>query len=171
MFTQLNQYHVILEVKPNFHDNARRSARALRPNRRGVRRQIRRCGRRHRHGGFERAHQFRHRIQASLNSTGSSNANGAAPIPSTAAFPNGGQVPLGGLQHHRDSHRSHRDQSPGPVSGGDALVQSGSQRVARRGCGGGEQGQRRSGLAAPAFKPPIKVPPRRSRHRSPTSRY
>src|SRR5208282_3524672 len=32
--------------------------------------------------------------QASLNSTGSSNASGSSPIPSTTAFPNGGQVPL-----------------------------------------------------------------------------
>jgi multidrug efflux pump len=93
MFTQLNQYHVVLEVKPNFHDNpidlrglfVRTGATPI--NSSVVA------------GGTGTAvssgpTSSATASQNSLNSTGSSNASGASPIPSTTAFPNGGQVPL-----------------------------------------------------------------------------
>ncbi|MBV9771022.1 MAG: efflux RND transporter permease subunit, partial [Bryobacterales bacterium] len=95
MFTQLNQYHVILEVKPHFHDNpidlrglfVRTGATASGGSSGVVA------------GGTGVAVSSGPTSSAtastnSLNSTGSSNINGAAPIASTTAYPNGGQVPL-----------------------------------------------------------------------------
>jgi multidrug efflux pump len=95
MFTQLNQYHVVLEVKPNFHSSPIdlrslfvRTGAAGASSSPGVVA-----------GGTGTAvtsgpTSSATASQASLNSTGTSNANGAAPIQSTTAFPNGGQVPL-----------------------------------------------------------------------------
>ena len=93
MFTQLNQYHVILEVKPDFHQKPL-DLRAL----------FVRTGATSGSGGVVAGGtgtavssgpvSSATSSQNSLNSTGSNNANGAAPIASTTAFPNGGQVPL-----------------------------------------------------------------------------
>ena len=93
MFTQLNQYHVILEVKPDFHQKPidlrglfiRTGAAASTAG--GI------------SGGTGTAvtsgpTSSATASQASLNSTGSSNSVGAQPVQSTAAYPNGGQVPL-----------------------------------------------------------------------------
>ncbi len=93
MFTQLNQYHVILEVKPHFHD-APIDLRALfvRTGATPINSSITA-------GGTGTAvtsgpTSSATASQASLNSTGSSNAAGSQAIASTSAFPNGGQVPL-----------------------------------------------------------------------------
>ncbi len=51
MFTQLNQYHVVLEVKPDFHQNADRSARSVHSHRRDGRPAARRSVGRHGHRG------------------------------------------------------------------------------------------------------------------------
>ena len=93
MFTQLNQYHVILEVKPEYHQKPL-DLRAL----------FVRTGATSGSGGAVAGGtgtavssgpvSSATSSQNSLNSTGSNNANGAAPIASTTAFPNGGQVPL-----------------------------------------------------------------------------
>jgi multidrug efflux pump len=95
MFTQLNQYHVILEVKPHFQSTpidlralfVRTGATAAAGSSGVVA------------GGTGTAvssgpTSSATASQNSLNSTGSSSAAGAAPIASTTAFPNGGQVPL-----------------------------------------------------------------------------
>ena len=94
MFTQLNQYHVILEVKPDFHENpvdlrglfVRTGATTSGTG--GVV-----------SGGTGTAASSGPTSSAtssvaSLSSTGTSNASGAQAIASTTAFPNGGQVPL-----------------------------------------------------------------------------
>ncbi len=94
MFTQLNQYHVVLEVKPNFSNNPV-----------DLRNLFVRTGAAS--GGTSGAvaggtgtavtsgpTSSATASQASLNSTGSNNAAGATAIASTTAFPNGGQVPL-----------------------------------------------------------------------------
>ena len=93
MFTQLNQYHVILEVQPTFHSTPL-DLRALfiRTGATPINSSVVA-------GGTGTAvssgpTSSATASQASLNSTGSSNANGASPIQSTSAFPNGGQVPL-----------------------------------------------------------------------------
>jgi len=93
MFTQLNQYHVILEVKPNFQDSP--------VDLRGlfVRTGAAGGGSGVVAGGTGTAvssgpTSSATSSQASLNSTGSSSSAGAAAIPSTMAYPNGGQVPL-----------------------------------------------------------------------------
>jgi len=94
MFTQLNQYHVILEVKPDFH------AKPV-----DLRNLFVRTGAASSSGSGVVAGGTGTAISsgptssatsslASLNSTGSSNVAGAQPIASTTAFPNGGQVPL-----------------------------------------------------------------------------
>jgi multidrug efflux pump len=93
MFTQLNQYHVVLEVKPHFHD-APVDLRAL-----FVRTGATPINSSVVAGGTGTAvssgpTSSATASQASLNSTGSSSAAGAQAIPSTSAFPNGGQVPL-----------------------------------------------------------------------------
>jgi multidrug efflux pump len=93
MFTQLNQYHVILEVKPNFHTTPM-DLRGLfvRTGATPVNSSVVA-------GGTGTAvssgpTSSATASQASLNSTGSSGAAGASAIASTTAFPNGGQVPL-----------------------------------------------------------------------------
>ena len=65
----------------------------------------------------------------------------------SAAFPNGGQVPLGAFSHVELTARADHGQPSGPVSGGDALLQSGAGRIAGRGGGRGEQGQGRARTA------------------------
>ncbi|HTC33538.1 MAG TPA: efflux RND transporter permease subunit [Bryobacteraceae bacterium] len=95
MFTQLNQYHVVLEVKPNFSNTpvdlrnlfVRTGATASSGSSGVVA------------GGTGTAvtsgpTSSATASQATLNSTGSNNAAGATAIASTTAFPNGGQVPL-----------------------------------------------------------------------------
>ena len=95
MFTQLNQYHVILEVKPDFQQKPidlrglfiRTGATAASSSAGGI------------SGGTGTAvtsgpTSSAIASQASLNSTGSSNSVGAQAVQSTTAFPNGGQVPL-----------------------------------------------------------------------------
>jgi multidrug efflux pump len=95
MFTQLNQYHVILEVQPSFHDSPLDLrglfVRTGATNASGTGGVVA--------GGTGTAvtsgpTSSATASLASLNSTGSSNSNGAAAIASTMAFPNGGQVPL-----------------------------------------------------------------------------
>src|SRR5581483_6066726 len=94
MFTQLNQYHVILEVKPDFHDQPvdlrslfiRTGAASIGPT--GV--VAGGTGTAVTSGPVSSAISS----QNSLNSTGSSNGSGSQAIASTTAFPNGGQVPL-----------------------------------------------------------------------------
>jgi len=93
MFTQLNQYHVVLEVKPHFHD-APVDLRAL-----FVRTGATPINSSVVAGGTGTAvssgpTSSATASQASLNSTGSSSSAGSKSIPSTSAFPNGGQVPL-----------------------------------------------------------------------------
>ena len=95
MFTQLNQYHVILEVKPEYHDKPIdlrglfiRTGAASSSGSGGVVA-----------GGTGTAVSSGPTSSAtasvaSLNSTGSTSAPGSLSIASTSAFPNGGQVPL-----------------------------------------------------------------------------
>jgi multidrug efflux pump len=93
MFTQLNQYHVVLEVKPNF-QSAPIDLRGLfvRTGAAGSSSGVVAGGT----GTAVTSGPTSSAVasQASLNSTGSSSAAGAAAIASTMAFPNGGQVPL-----------------------------------------------------------------------------
>jgi multidrug efflux pump len=94
MFTQLNQYHVVLEVKPSFHSTPL--------DLRGLFVRTGAAGAGSTGlvaGGTGTAissgpTSSAISSQASLNSTGSSGASGAQAIASTTAFPNGGQVPL-----------------------------------------------------------------------------
>ncbi len=126
MFTQLNQYHVVLEVKPNFQSTPI-DLRGLfvRTGAAGGSSGVVAGGT----GTAVTSGPTSSAIasQASLNSTGSSSAAGAAAIASTTAFPNGGQVPLAAFSTAGDSHGAHRDQPSGPVSGGHAVVQSGAR--------------------------------------------
>jgi multidrug efflux pump len=93
MFTQLNQYHVVLEVKPNFHSTpADLRGLFVRTGATPINSSIVA-------GGTGTAvssgpTSSATASQNSLNSTGSSNAAGSQAIQSTTAFPNGGEVPL-----------------------------------------------------------------------------
>ena len=93
MFTQLNQYHVVLEVKPDFHSTpADLRGLFVRTGATPINSSIVA-------GGTGTAVSSGPTSSAtaslnSLNSTGSSNAPGSQAIPSTTAFPNGGEVPL-----------------------------------------------------------------------------
>jgi multidrug efflux pump len=95
MFTQLNQYHVILEVKPHFSDSPidlrNLFVRTGAPGGGGPAGTVA--------GGTGTAvsngpTSSATASQNSLNSTGASNAAASTTIASNAAFPNGGQVPL-----------------------------------------------------------------------------
>ncbi|HTC91447.1 MAG TPA: efflux RND transporter permease subunit [Bryobacteraceae bacterium] len=93
MFTQLNQYHVVLEVKPDFHSTpADLRGLFVRTGATPINSSIVA-------GGTGTAvssgpTSSATASQNSLNSTGSSNAAGSQAIASTTAFPNGGEVPL-----------------------------------------------------------------------------
>jgi multidrug efflux pump len=93
MFTQLNQYHVILEVKPHFHDTPI-DLRSLfvRTGATPINSSIVA-------GGTGTAvtsgpTSSATASVASLSSTGSGSGAASQPIESTTAYPNGGQVPL-----------------------------------------------------------------------------
>ena len=107
MFTQLNQYHVVLEVKPDFHRHAHRSARSLfvRTGATPINSSVVAGGtaRRSTSGPTSSATA----VPGQRQSTGSSNAAGrghrihhriSQRRPSSARR----------VQHHRDSHRAHR---------------------------------------------------------------
>ena len=93
IFTQLNQYRVVLEVKPDFQQHP---------------------------GGLQAIY---------LRSAG------------------GGQVPLSAITRVSRDDRAARRQPPGPVPGGDPLVQPGAGRVARRGGDRGRDGHAAAGAA------------------------
>ena len=77
MFTQLNQYHVVLEVKPDFQNNAAGSARPVRPDRRCAGGRLRAWWREARARRLSSGPTSSATAsQASLNSTGSSSAGG-----------------------------------------------------------------------------------------------
>ena len=151
MFTQLNQYHVVLEVKPGFQQNPLDLARPLYPDgRRGRQREARAWCRaelrprslstgpknsRGQRGDLHRGRRRRHRRRAPCST--------AARLP-RRAFPNGGQVPLSAFTQVQTTVGAHHGQSPGTVSGGDAFVQSGAQRLAGRRGERGEQGEGRT---------------------------
>ena len=138
MFTQLNQYHVILEVKPDFRQTPLDLRGSLHSNRRRRRPAVRPAWI---SGGTGTAvtsgpTSSATASQASLNSAGSSNC-GREPRPRSIDRCLSQRRPSAAdrIQHHRDTaRRPDHDQSSGPVSGGDALVQSGARtrRWARR---------------------------------------
>ncbi len=112
IFTQLNQYHVVLEVKPGFQNNPTdfrdlyiRTGAAASSGSTGVV-----------SGGSAAAQLFgpssslaaANASLASTTSTSSSSATASdnafdAPIASSAAFPNGGQVPLAAFTHIKET--------------------------------------------------------------------
>ena len=119
MFTQLNQYHVVLEVKPEFQQNPQdlrnlyiRSELGAghRASEHGVVRAARR-----RHAGASSVGPRRLPARSRLSSTAVRLAFGGAPPASAPVFPNGGQVPLSAFTHI-DRHGAHHGESPGPVS-------------------------------------------------------
>ena len=103
MFTQLNQYHVVLEVKPEFQQNPLDLQRSVHPHRHGRAHQRTGIGRFDGQPVFgpsstspagelgqRRVHCHRYR----RHGIASSAVFGSASIASNTAFPNGGQVPL-----------------------------------------------------------------------------
>jgi multidrug efflux pump len=95
MFTQLNQYHVILEVQPDYHQKPVdlrglfiRTGAAATTTPAGV--VAGGTGTAVTSGPVSSAISS----QASLNSTGGTNLPGSQSVQSTTAYPNGGQVPL-----------------------------------------------------------------------------
>ena len=135
MFTQLNQYHVVLEVKPDFSrtrstcaicTSARAMASAA-PRRAGLvsggSAATQRLVRRRRPSPL--LAQRLHGVQrARFDGIASAARFGVAPQSSTA-FPNGGQVPLSAFHATGDDHAPDHGQPPGPVPGDHAFLQSG----------------------------------------------
>ena len=178
IFTQLNQYHVVLELMPGFQRNPLdlrdlyiRTGATTATTGHGLG-----FGRIFHHGSFARADEHAAPTRPPPSSpvprlarAASSAAFNSASATSTA-FPNGGQVPLGAFSHVDLTERADHGQSSGPVSGSDAFVQSGAQRVAGRGHERGEQGKGRSRPAGRAFRRSSRERPRPSRLRWPMSR-
>ena len=106
MFTQLNQYHVVLEVKPQFQQNPI-DLRDLfiRSGAIDVREQRRRGRWRHRRASpapsSHTAGQRRSAPAATVSSSSASASSvfGGGASPSAIAYPNGGQVPLNAFTH------------------------------------------------------------------------
>ena len=119
MFTQLNQYHVVLEVKPGFEKNPSSSERSVYPRRPREPR------------GIDSQPSVRPSVESICG-----------------MLPNGGQIPLSAFSHVETDHGSHHREPPGPVSGGDAVFQSGAGRIAGRRRQGREQSEGRNGHAA-----------------------
>ncbi len=124
IFTQLNQYHVVLEVQAGFQQNPVRPAQSLYPHRRGIRRRRRgsrwqaarlglhRPPTRHRrhcriHHATERLVQPCHRVLHRVSQRRPGSAQRLYP--------------------RRARSRAHHRQSPGPVPGRHALLQSGAR--------------------------------------------
>ncbi len=115
MFTQLNQYHVVLEVKPDFHSTpADLRGLFVRTGATPINSSIVAggTGTAVSSGPVSSATAS----QNSLNSTGSSTAPGSQAIASTTAFPNGGEVPLAAFSttetHSAPIAISHQGQFP-----------------------------------------------------------
>ena len=91
MFTQLNQYHVVLEVQPGFDHGAARPARSLYPIRGWQARSGGTVA-----GGTSTAGAGATSAQPSTGgaATAAPSPLQSGPAPSTTSFPNGGQVPL-----------------------------------------------------------------------------
>ena len=99
MFTQLNQYHVVLEVKPGFGKNPSSLSDLVYPDGSGS-------------AGVSQRSCLRNSIFVGVSEW--------RPDPAQHVLSCG------------DHHRSHHGEPPGPVSGGDAVFQSGSGRVLGR---------------------------------------
>ena len=175
MFTQLNQYHVVLEVTQSFSQNPL-----------DLRDLFIRTGTGYPSGstglvsGGTSSASVPSGPAASAPAAAASSVVAAAPnaasavfgagIPSSTVFPTGGQVPLERIQPRGAHQRSHHGEPPGPVSGGDAFVQLGARRLAGRRSQLGEQGEAGH---RPAGQHPSGVPghgPGLSDIRWPTSR-
>ena len=170
MFTQLNQYHVVLEVKPDFHrtpldlsDLFIRTGATLVQRFGGV------VGGRHGHGGHQRTHQFRHRVTGQLEFHRIEQRQSARrPSPQPPHFPTAARcrsAPSAPSRPHRAITINHQGQFPvvtlsfnlAPnASLGDAVeaVNKAKDESACR----------------PAFRPRFRAPRRRFRLRWPTSR-
>ena len=137
MFTQLNQYHVILEVKPGFDRTPARSAQSVHS-----------LGNRRSPGPYPAEPAAVHGTvsDAPAPSTGRPpSASGLGGVGNSSAFaspvrrqrnrpphfPTADRC-LSALSPPPDDIGSHRDQPPGPVSGDHALLQSGAQRISGR---------------------------------------
>ena len=95
MFTQLNQYHVVLEVKPNFDQRPLNlSDLYIRSGMAGA--SAGRFGRSaaRLRSGHRAAPAGRRRCRTATSATAPASPLQSGPAPSTTAFPNGGQVPL-----------------------------------------------------------------------------
>ena len=138
MFTQLNQYHVVLEVQAELRSEAARPERSLYPLGDGGRVRRGRFGGSAATGTLGPGPRVPRPPASSVSSPAGTSATAPAsplqsgPAQSTTAFPNGGQVPLSAFTQLADDLGSDHDQPSGPVSGDHALVQSGAQRFAGR---------------------------------------
>ena len=140
IFTQLNQYHVVLEVKPEFRQNPVRPAQSLHPYRR--RNPSAAAGL---VAGGSVLHRSGHQLAA--RAATASKRNCRRSIASSTAFPPAARFRSAPLRTWKPSRPHHRQPS-GPVPRHHALLQSGPQRFAGR-CGGSrEQGQGGDRLAA-----------------------
>ncbi len=142
MFTQLNQYHVVLEVKPEFQKNPldlrdlfiRTGAR---PEWRAG---LRRTHPRPRH----RRHQFLTSAPRQRPPRAPSAGSGIASAGVSQRRPGA----AGGLHAPGEEHGADHRQPSGPVPGGDAFVQPGAQRLAGRRGESCEPGQGPSRIAS-----------------------
>ena len=142
MFTQLNQYHVVLEVQPNFQQDPSslrnlyvRSSAGASGAQLGVVA-----------GGSASTNLFGPSSSstttsstpatsvstaANATSAGSTTATSALPA-SSVAFPNANQVPLSAFTTVEPDHGADHGKPPGTVPRGDSVIQLGPQRIAGR---------------------------------------
>ena len=140
IFTQLNQYHVVLEVKPGFQKNPSGPARSVHPNRSAATR----CPPGLVAGGSGRnsVYSDRRARQRAANASLSSHRHPPVRPPSPRAalsastdrvdlgvFPNGGQVPLTAFTHVELTTAPITVNHQGQFPGGHALLQSGARTL------------------------------------------